>query len=435
MRVLVVGGGAREHVLCLMIQKNPSVEKMFAVPGNAGISEIAECYHIDISNTDKLVDLVKKQHIDLTVVGPEVPLVDGIVDVFTEHGLVIFGPEKRAAMLEGSKIFAKELLTKYGIPTAECVQFNDYKEAIEYIRDKEFPLVVKADGLAAGKGVIVCFDKKQAITALTDCLVNKRFGDAGNKVIIEEYLKGQEVTVMALTDGETVLPMLPSQDHKPVFEDDKGPNTGGMGAYSPVPIVDDDLAISIYEEFLRPTIAALRKEGIIYKGVLYAGLIMTDDGPRLLEFNCRFGDPEAQVVLPLLKSDFLNALIKTVNGELKDYCLDWSDEACVSVVLASGGYPDSYETGFPISGLDEAGSDEGITLFHAGTKRLNGQIVTAGGRVINVVALGSDYGEARDRAYRGAKEISFKDMHYRRDIALRAINTQRLETEDTISKV
>ncbi len=435
MRVLVVGGGAREHVLCLMIQKNPSVEKIFAVPGNAGISEIAECYQIDISNTDQLVDLVKKQHIDLTVVGPEVPLVDGIVDVFTEHGLVIFGPEKRAAMLEGSKIFAKELLTKYGIPTAECVQFSDYKEAIEYIRDKEFPLVVKADGLAAGKGVIVCFEKKQAITALTDCLVNKRFGDAGNKVIIEEYLKGQEVTVMALTDGETVLPMLPSQDHKPVFEDDKGPNTGGMGAYSPVPIVDDDLAISIYEEFLRPTIAALRKEGIIYKGVLYAGLIMTDDGPRLLEFNCRFGDPEAQVVLPLLKSDFLNALIKTVNGELKDYRLDWSDEACVSVVLASGGYPGSYETGFPISGLDEAGSDEGITLFHAGTKRLNGQIVTAGGRVINVVALGSDYGEARDRAYRGAKEISFKNMHYRRDIALRAINTQRLETEDTISKV
>lgn len=423
MRILVVGGGGREHSIAWSISRNSSVAKIYAAPGNAGISSVAECVKLDINSNEELASFAEEKGISLTVVGPEIPLVAGIVDVFSSRGLNIFGPTKEAAQVEGSKSFAKNLMKKYGIPTGEADVFERYDDAVSYVKKRKPPLVVKADGLAAGKGVTVCLDEKQALNALEDCFVKKKFGQAGERVMIEEYLEGEEVTCKAFTDGETVLPMAPAQDYKPVFDGDKGPNTGGMGSYCPVPVVDDKMFNEIIKKALEPTVAALRSEGIIYRGVLYAGLILTKDGPQVLEFNCRFGDPEAQVVLPLLRSDLVEIMLALVEGNLKDYKLRWRKGACVAVVLASQGYPGSYEEGFEITGLDEAAKIEGIHLFHAGTAKKNGKIVTASGRVLNVAAVGGSFKEARERAYQGVEKIHFEGMHHRKDIAERAVSS------------
>lgn len=421
MRILVIGGGGREHALVWKISRNPSVEKIYAAPGNAGIKSLAECIEVDANNSEELASFAEEKGVSLTVVGPEAPLVAGIVDVFRSRSLRIFGSTREASQIEGSKSFAKNLMKKYGIPTGDAVIFDHYNEAISFVKKETPPFVVKADGLAAGKGVMVCFDQESALKALHDCFVAKKFGSAGQRVLLEEYLEGEEVTVKALTDGETVLPMLPAQDYKPVFDGDEGPNTGGMGSYCPVPAVDEETYGNIVNAILEPTIQALRSEGIVYQGVLYTGLILTREGPKVLEFNCRFGDPESQAIFPLLYSDLTEIMMALIEGNLRDYRLRWSSGVCVTVVVASKGYPASYEDGFEIKGLDEAAKMEGVQVFHAGTATHDGKIVTAAGRVLNVSAIGGDFSEARKRAYRAIEKIHFKGMHFRTDIALRAV--------------
>ncbi len=421
MRVMVVGGGGREHALIWKISRNSSISKIYAAPGNAGVCNVAHCFDVDTTDNETMARFAEDEQIDLTVVGPEAPLAAGIVDTFYAHGLRVFGPNKEAAQMEGSKKFAKNIMNKYGIVTAKSETFTDYNKALAYLKEVGVPVVIKADGLAAGKGVTVCEDLETARTAIKECLVDKRFGAAGDIVMIEEYLEGPELTVMALTDGETVLPMRPAQDHKPVFDGDKGPNTGGMGAYSPVPKVKQKTLDWVETEVLQKTVAGLRQEGIIYRGVLYAGLILTDDGPKVLEFNCRFGDPEAQVVLPLLNSDLVEIMLALTEGNLKDYKLNWSNKMCVSVVMASGGYPGSYEEGKEITGIDTLGDISGLMVFHAGTKHVDDKVVTAGGRVLNIVGLGNDIHEARDKVYSAVERIHFDGAHYRKDIALKAI--------------
>ena len=422
MRVMVVGGGAREHALVWKISRNSSISKIYACPGNAGVCAAAECLSVDNEDNEALAGFAEDNQIDLTVIGPEAPLTSGVVDAFTARGLRVFGPNREAAAMEGSKKFAKEIMKKAKVDAAKSETFTDAKAALKYLDEVGVPIVVKADGLAAGKGVTVCETIDQAKQAVKECLIDKRFGAAGDTVMIEEYLTGPELTVMAFTDGETVLPMLPAQDHKPVFDSDKGPNTGGMGAYSPVPKVGKDTLDFIENKVLRPTIAQLRNDGIIYKGVLYAGLILTDRGPVVLEYNCRFGDPEAQVVLPLLESDIVEVMLATTEGNLKDYKLNWSNQMCVSVVMASGGYPGDYPSGYEITGIESLGSMPDLLIFHAGTKRKDSKLVTAGGRVLNVVGLGKDVLEARDKAYAAVERIKFDGAHYRHDIALKAIS-------------
>lgn len=421
MRVLVVGGGGREHALVWKISRNSSISKIFAAPGNAGIASLAECVDLDINNSEAVAAFATDNQVDLTVIGPEAPLTNGIVDIFTSRGLRVFGPDGDAARMEGSKKFAKEIMKKAGVTAAKSETFIDYDMAIAYLEQVGAPVVIKADGLAAGKGVTVCETIDQAKDAIMECLVDKRFGAAGNICMIEEFLVGPELTVMALTDGETVLPLLPAQDHKPALDGDKGPNTGGMGAYSPVPKVDKKTYDWIVDNVLRKTVAALRAEGIIYKGVLYAGMILTENGPVVLEFNARFGDPEAQVILPLLESDLVELMMATTEGNLRDFEMNWSDKMCVSVVMASGGYPGDYPTGKEITGLDNLGDIPGLVIFHAGTKLEDGKVVTAGGRVLNVTAIGRDVHEARDNAYAGIDRINFDGAYYRKDIALKTL--------------
>ncbi len=421
MRVMVVGGGGREHALVWKISRNSSISKIYCVPGNAGVCNVAHCPSIDITDNVALAKFAEDEQVDLTVVGPEAPLTNGIVDEFVARGLRVFGPNKEAAQMEGSKKFAKSIMKKAGVVTAMSDTFTDCDKALAYLEEVGAPIVVKADGLAAGKGVTVCEDIKTAQKAVKECLVDKRFGDAGETVMIEEYLQGPELTVMALTDGETVLPMLPAQDHKPAFDGDAGPNTGGMGAYSPVPKVNQKTLDWIEDNVLKKTVAALRSEGVDYKGVLYAGLIMTEEGPKVLEFNARFGDPEAQVVLPLLESDIVEIMLALTEGNLKEYKLNWSKQMCVSVVMASGGYPGDYPTGKEIKGLDGLGDIGGLLVFHAGTKVVDGKTVTAGGRVLNITGLGKDVHEARDKVYAAIERIDFDGAFYRKDIALKAI--------------
>ena len=421
MRVMVVGGGAREHALIWKISRNSSISKIYAAPGNAGVCSDAECVDVDTGDNEAMARFAEDNQIDLTVVGPEAPLTAGIADVFNAHGLRVFGPGKDAARLEGSKKFAKEIMRRAGVKTAASETFTDYDEAAAYLDTVGAPIVIKADGLAAGKGVTVCDDIDAARQAIKECLVDARFGAAGHVCMIEEFLSGPELTVMAFTDGVTILPMLPAQDHKPALDGDKGPNTGGMGAYSPVPKVSRQTYDWIVDNVLKPTVAQLTAEGINYRGVLYAGLILTDNGPVVLEFNCRFGDPEAQVILPLLESDIAEIMMATAEGNLKDYKLNWSDKMCVAVVMASGGYPGEYASGAEITGLNNLGDIPGLIVFHAGTKEVDGKVVTAGGRVLNVVGLGRDVHEARDRAYAGVERISFDGAHYRNDIALKAL--------------
>ncbi|MBI4743737.1 MAG: phosphoribosylamine--glycine ligase [Actinobacteria bacterium] len=418
MNVLIVGSGGREHALAYKISQSEKVDKIFCIPGNAGISSlVTACFDYDVSDVKSLVNFAKSELIDLTVVGPEVPLVNGIVDEFEKEGLRVFGPNKKAAQMEGSKIFAKRLLEKYNIPTAKSFVFDDYDKALDYINKNTPPFVIKADGLAAGKGVMIASDKNTAEESVKDCFIKRKFKEAGKKVLIEEFLSGDEVSILSFVDGETILPMTPAQDYKKVFDGDKGLNTGGMGAYSPVPIVTDEVYETITSQILLPTLDALKNEGIIYKGVLYAGLIFTSDGPKVLEFNVRFGDPETQAILPRLKNDLVDLIDAVVDGNLSDKKLEWRKEKCVSVVLASGGYPEDYSTGYEIKGLEKLEKMDGISVFHAGTSFKDGKVVTAGGRVLNISALGSSFEEARKKAYAAINEIYFENMHYRKDIA------------------
>jgi phosphoribosylamine--glycine ligase len=441
MRVLVVGGGGREHTYVWKIAQSQMVDKVYCVPGNAGIAQTplrgtkqsAECRNIKLGGDfSSLADFVQSEDIDLTVVGTEAPLAEGLVDQFASRGLRVFGPSMSAAELESSKSFAKNLMSKYNIPTAEYQVFHNPEEATDYINKVGAPIVVKANGLAAGKGVLICKTKNEALQAIQDIMVKKVFGAAGDTVVIEEFLQGEEATFTALTDGETVLPMVTSQDHKPVFDGDRGLNTGGMGAYSPAPVVTEEMHHRIMKEIVEPTIRGMANEGRRFIGILYAGLMIDAKGLpvsrgqvglKVLEFNCRLGDPEAQVILPRLESDLIPALEACIDGTLHQIQLEWKSEPAVCVVMASGGYPQEYEKGKVITGLMEAEAMNDVVVFHAGTAtNQNGDIITNGGRVLGVTALGRDIKTAITRAYEAVGKIHFDKVHYRRDIGHRAIN-------------
>lgn len=423
MNVLVVGGGGREHALIYKIKQNPDIKNIFCTPGNAGISRQAECINISPLELEKLADFAQSNNVELTVVGPEAPLTNGIVDIFEKRGLKVFGPKKDGAILEGSKVFAKNLMKKYNIPTANFKVFDNSFDAKNYIKKIDYPTVVKADGLAAGKGVIICKNEKEAEEAITEIMDKKVFGEAGNKIVIEDCLEGEEASFIAVTDGTTILPFDSSQDHKPVFDNDSGPNTGGMGAYSPAPVVNNKLYNKIMEKVMEPLLYGFHKEGINYKGVIYAGLMIRDNEPYVLEFNCRFGDPETQPLLVRLDYDLIEIILASINGNLKQIAnnVNWSKNASVCVVMASGGYPKNYEKGFEINGLDEVEQMENIFVFHAGTKFENNKIVTNGGRVLGVTSLSPSIKEAINNAYNAVNKIKWKDVHFRKDIGKKAL--------------
>ncbi|HUJ11939.1 MAG TPA: phosphoribosylamine--glycine ligase [Verrucomicrobiae bacterium] len=425
MRILVIGGGGREHALVWKLAQSKHVKKLFCTPGNAGIAAWAECQPIAAADIERLAALALKEKVDLTIVGPEVPLCAGIVDAFQAKGLRAFGPTKRAAQLEGSKVFTKRLLLKYGVPTAPAEIFDKPEEARAYVRKTGAPVVVKADGLAAGKGVTVASTVEEAERAIHEMMEQRVFGTAGAQVIIEDCLHGEELSIMALVAGQSFQLLASAQDHKRAWDGDRGPNTGGMGAYSPTPLLDGQLEGQIVDIFRR-TLAALRAEGIDYRGGLYAGLMMTDRGPQVLEFNCRFGDPETQVVLPRLESDLLEAIEATVDGSLDGLSLEWLSEAAVCVVLAAAGYPGTYERGRPIAGLKDATQLDKVYVFHAGTRRdATGKVVTDGGRVLGVTALGATMEQAARTAYEAVERIHFDGAQFRRDIAARALRKER----------
>ncbi len=421
MKILVVGGGGREHALCWAIAASPLTEKLYCAPGNAGIAQEAECVPIAADDLHGLVDFAEHNAIDFVVVGPEAPLVAGLVDRLEAAGIKAFGPSARAAQLEGSKGFMKDLCAKYGIPTAAYGRFGDIDAAKAYVRKCGAPIVVKADGLAAGKGVILCDTVDAGLAAIDEIMGHKAFGAAGAEVVIEEFLVGEEASFLAICDGEHFVPLATAQDHKPVGEGDTGPNTGGMGAYSPAPVVTEAIAQTVIDTIIRPTIAAMAAEGAPFKGVLYAGLMIGPEGPKLLEFNTRFGDPECQPLMVRLKSDILPCLIAARDGELKDFDLRWYDEPSVCVVMAANGYPGVYDKGTEIKGLDAAEEDEAVVVFHAGTKAKGGKILANGGRVLGVTATGKTVAEAQKRAYAAIDRIDWPDGFCRRDIGWRAI--------------
>ena len=421
MNILLIGSGGREHALAWKLSQSKHADKLYAVPGNPGIAQFAECVSgVSIEDNDAIVALAKEKNIGLVVVGPEVPLVNGVVDALTAAGIKAFGPTKNAAELEGSKVYAKVVMRRYKIPTARSEVFGDPSRAHVYVRQMRQPFAIKADGLAAGKGVILTKTVDEAIEAIDLLMKEKAFGDAGNRVVIEEFMEGEEASVLAFTDGETIVAMPASQDHKRVNDGDEGLNTGGMGAYAPAPVMTPELSERVMEEILKPTIEGMKKEGRPYKGCLYAGLMITAKGPKVVEFNARFGDPETQVVLPLLKSDLVEVMLACVDGKLAETKIEWSDEAAVSVVMASGGYPGDYEKGKAIQGVKDAEA-AGTLVFHAGTAEKDSGLVTAGGRVLNVVGVAKDIPEAVKKSYAGVEKISFEGMHYRKDIAHRAL--------------
>ncbi len=421
MNLLVIGGGGREHALVWKLRQSPRVRQIYCAPGNAGIGGLAELVPIAADDIPALLAFARARRIDLTIPGPELPLTLGIVDEFERHGLRVFGPTRAGAQLEGSKAFTKDLMRRCHIPTGFFGSFTDADEAVQYIREVGAPIVVKADGLAAGKGVVICQSVKDAEDAVSEIMRGKIFGDAGNRVVIEEFLEGEEVSFMAITDGQTVLPLASSQDHKRIGDGDTGPNTGGMGAYSPAPIVSAQLHDRIMREVMTPIVTGLRERGIVYKGVLYAGLMIHNGSPKVLEFNARFGDPECQTLLLRLKSDLLAALEAVVDGRLADIRLEWDTRAAACVVLAADGYPGSYNKGQSIRGLDRLHGWRDGVVFHSGTAIRNGDIVTNGGRVLGVTALGSDIAAAVAEAYRAVKQIEWDGMYYRRDIGRRAL--------------
>ncbi len=421
MKVLVIGGGGREHALVWKIADSPLVEQVFCAPGNAGIAELAEC--VDIGQTDvlQLRRFARQNGVDLTVVGPEAPLVRGIVDAFQSSGLRVFGPNQQAARIEGSKVFAKQLMQRHSIPTAAFRTFTSADRAKAYLEMVGAPIVVKADGLAAGKAAIVCDTLGEAHEAVDRIMVRKEFGPAGAQVVIESCLEGEEASMIAFTDGRTIAIMPSSQDHKPALDGDRGPNTGGMGACSPAPLITDELAARIEREVLVQAVHAMNREDKPYRGVLYAGIMVTSDGPQVLEYNCRMGDPETQPLLMRLKSDLVPVLLAVLDGDLENADIQWDERPTCCVVMASGGYPTDYETGYPIEGLQDAAEMEDVYVFHAGTELDDGRTVTAGGRVLGVTARGESIPAARQRAYAAVEKIHFQDAHYRTDIGQKAV--------------
>jgi len=419
--VLVVGGGAREHALVRSLAKSPRIGRLIGAPGNPGIEDDAVTVAIGAEDIPSLIAFVEREKIDLTLVGPEAPLVVGLADQLRDRGFAVFGPGADGARLEGSKAFAKEVMEAAGVNSAHADVFSDYEQARAYLHKHSAPVVVKADGLAAGKGVIVARTMEEAEAALEECFVARRFGAAANRVLIEEFLEGEEVSLLSIVSGDQILPLAPAQDYKRALDGDAGPNTGGMGSYSPVPSVDDALYQRLVEEVVRPTVAELVRRGIDYRGVLYAGLMLTDHGPEVLEFNCRFGDPETQALLPRLESDLLELLWAAARGEALPPAVTWGSGAAVGVVMASRGYPASSSAGDVIGGIAGAWSVPGVEVFHAGTGRgADRRLVTAGGRVLTVTGVGGTFAEARARAYQGVAAIEFAGAHYRSDIALRA---------------
>jgi phosphoribosylamine--glycine ligase len=421
MKILVIGGGGREHALVWKLLQSPKVKQLYCAPGNPGIARIAQCVEIRPDDLSGLLSFAQSQKIDLTVVGPELPLTLGVVDQFQQTGLRIFGPTKASALIEASKVYAKQFMKTYQIPTAKAQAFDSFKKALSYIRQQQFPLVIKADGLAAGKGVVVAQTLGEAETAIHRIMESKVFGSAGDRIVVEEFLVGEEATILVFTDGHGVGLMPASQDHKRLKDQDQGENTGGMGAYAPAPVVTPAIEDQVLRRIVKPTLEGLSKEGSPYKGILYFGLMICQDGPKVLEFNCRLGDPEAQVVLPLLDSDLVDVLDAVIDERLDRVGIRWKTAAAICVVLASSGYPGEPQTGIPVDGLDQAEQLEQVLVFHAGTALRRKQVVTNGGRVLGITALGSDLRSARDRAYEAVNKIRFDGMQYRQDIGARAI--------------
>lgn len=416
MKILVVGGGGREHAICWKLSNEDNVEKIYCAPGNAGISQVAECIAIGDSDIDKLIDFVKENNIDLTVVGPEVPLVKGIVDRFEVEGLKIFGPNKECAQLEGSKSFSKDFMVKHNIPTAKYKEYTEIDKAISEIDSFGYPVVIKADGLAAGKGVVILENKEDALDALKEMMLDKKFGEAGNKIVVEEFLKGVETSILAFVDNNTIVPMVSAKDHKKVYNNEQGPNTGGMGTFSPSEIYTDDLEKEIREKVLDRTLDGLKKDGLKFKGILFIGLMITNDGAKVLEYNVRFGDPETQSVLFRLDTDLNKIMTSIIDNKLAEIKIKYKSEQAVCVMLTSGGYPDSYEKGKVITGLENL--DKDIVVFHSGTKLVDEKLVTNGGRVIGITAKANTVKDAANKVYENIKKINFEGMHYRTDIGI-----------------
>lgn len=423
MKILVIGGGGREHAICWKLAQSRLVEKIYCAPGNPGIANVAECVDININDIASLADFAKSKGIGLTVVGPEAPLCDGIVDVFKKENLTIFGPDKASARLEGSKAYSKMFMTKHKIPTSLSRAFTDHEEAVDYLKTRfeaRIPgIVIKADGLAAGKGVILAYNEKDAVKAVNLCF-DGAFGDAGKKILVEELLVGEEASILALTDGNVIIPLVTSQDHKRVGDGDTGPNTGGMGAYSPAPVVTDALLREIDGKVLQKFLQGIKEDKLYYRGIIYAGVMLTADGPKVLEFNVRFGDPETQAILMRLNSDLAEVMLATAEGRLSSVSLDWTEEPAVCVVMASGGYPDSYRKGYEISGFEDA-EENGAVVFHAGTSLVDGKIVNTGGRVLGVTAKGKDIKTAIANAYEAVGNIFWCDCFFRSDIGRKAL--------------
>ncbi|MBI5417887.1 phosphoribosylamine--glycine ligase [Candidatus Poribacteria bacterium] len=421
MKVLVIGNGGREHAIVWKLAQSKNISKIYCAPGNPGISELAELVPIDVSSLIELEKFASSNKIDLTVVGPEVPLSLGISDIFRAKGLKIFGPCKNGAELEGSKIFAKEFMSRHNIPTADFSTFTDPAKAIDYLISSSYPIVIKADGLAAGKGVIIAENFNEAHDSIKKIMVEKIFGNAGSKILIEHFLTGEEASILAFTDGKTIIQMASSQDHKRLLDHDMGPNTGGMGAYSPAPIVTESLQKKINEKIFYPFLTGLQKEGINYKGVIYAGVMIDHEEPKVLEFNVRFGDPETQAILPRLKNDLAEVMMAVVEGNLNKITLEWDNNPALCVVAASGGYPDNYEKGKVITGLNQLSGRNDVFAFHAGTALSGDKIVTNGGRVLGITGKGNNLKEAQKKAYSGVEKINFEKIHFRHDIGYRAI--------------
>lgn len=421
MKVLVIGGGGREHALCWKILQSPLVDRIYCAPGNAGISKVAECIDIKPVDIESLVRFSKAEEIDITIIGPEQPLAQGIVDKFNAEKLKVFGPSKEASLIESSKVFSKHLMRKYDIPTPFFATFNNFSDAVKWVREVKPPLVVKADGLAGGKGVVVCKTEDEIIDTLDSMMRGRIFGDAGGSVVIEELIEGEEVSFFVFTDGDTVIPLEPSQDHKALLDGDKGPNTGGMGAYSPAPIVTEELHSKIMQRIMVPVIRALNKEGRRYKGVLYAGLMIKDSEPTVLEFNCRFGDPETQPLLMRMKSDIVPIINAVIDGDLNGCEIEWKPESSVCVVIASKGYPGDYKTGIELHGLDALEDLENVVLFHAGTTVVDGKVISNGGRILGVTTLGNSISESIDLAYKAIRMMDHDDIYFRTDIGKKAL--------------
>lgn len=419
MNILVIGSGGREHAIIWKLSKSKRVGKIYCAPGNAGISEIAECVDISATDIKGLLDFAINNPVDLTVVGMDDPLMLGIVDAFENKGLKIFGPKQNAAIIEGSKIFSKDLMKKYNIPTAGYVVIDNIDVANDHIKKCEYPIVIKADGLALGKGVLICSTYEEAQEAVNTIMIEKKFGDAGDKIVIEEFLTGPEVSVLSFCDGENIIPMVSAQDHKRAFDGDEGLNTGGMGTFSPSKYYTDEIHKECVETIFKPSLMAMKNEGRPFTGIMFFGLMLTEKGPKLLEYNARFGDPEAQVVLPRLQTDLLEIFEYAIDGKLNEIDVKWDDKAAVCVILASGGYPIKYEKGYEIKGLEAQKNKDDIVVFHAGTKKVDDKIITNGGRVLGLTAIGNNINEARDKAYKVVEEVDFTNKHFRKDIGIK----------------